>query len=191
VGVLVTVSIVSAIVGSAVAVTKAAAGPVAAAATSAAGHVDTNDLLGPINEKLQQEGKPAVTADQIGDVTKSLASQAMNGGQIDHEAVVKALTQNTQMSRQDADDVANRLEQRYHGMEQSMGQAGEQAKRAALTAADATGKALFWVGISLLVSLITAMVGGLAGVRRRSGEEERIRTTTVPPPTAPAIVTEP
>jgi MFS family permease len=49
--------------------------------------------------------------------------------------------------------------------------------------AQATGKALLFLGATLLVSLVAAMLGGVAGVRRYVVEDVRRTTVTqVPPP---------
>jgi len=64
------------------------------------------------------------------------------------------------------------------------------AERAVRSAADATGKALLAAGISLLLSLGTALLGGLLSIRkldrgergRRREEHTTVQTPVVPPP---------
>ena len=65
------------------------------------------------------------------------------------------------------------------------------AAHAVRSAADATGKALLAAGVSLLLSLGTALLGGLLSVRkfdrgergRRREEHTTVQTPVVPPPT--------
>jgi hypothetical protein len=65
------------------------------------------------------------------------------------------------------------------------------AEHAVRSAADATGKALLAAGVSLLLSLGTALLGGLLSVRkferggrgRRREEHTTVQTPVVPPPT--------
>jgi hypothetical protein len=69
-----------------------------------------------------------------------------------------------------------------------------QAQHAVRSAADATGKALLAAGTSLLLSLGTALIGGLLGVRkldrgdtpRRREEHTTVQTPVVPPPASAA-----
>ena len=62
------------------------------------------------------------------------------------------------------------------------------AEYAVRSAADATGKALLAAGVSLLLSLGTALIGGLLSVRkldrsgRRREEHTTVQTPVVPPP---------
>lgn len=187
VGVLAVVSFVSMVAGGAVSLTKAAAGPVANATQQVIGNagISFDDLLDPINARLQQQGKPPVTADQLKAATKDVVNRAATGQPIDREALVTSLEQNTQMSRQDAEDVANQIQQRYRGASEKLSQAGGQAKTTALEAAEAGGKGLAYAGLGMLVALGASVLGGLLGVRRRSYDaDDRNRTirTQVPPP---------
>ncbi|HTR51727.1 MAG TPA: hypothetical protein VMJ10_13520 [Kofleriaceae bacterium] len=78
-----------------------------------------------------------------------------------------------------------------HGAMTMNGQPGQPPTSAELgQAASATGQILLGAGVSMLVSLATAVLGGLAGVTRRERRREGDRTvvTTVEPPPPPPTV---
>lgn len=160
--------------------------------------IDANDLLAPVNQRLQQQGKPPVTADQLQDALRGIAQRGLHEGKLDRNVVVEEIARDTSLSRADSEDVANQIEARYHQVagqaEQGVQQVGEKATSAALQAADKTGKALLVGGVMMLLSLASAFAGGMLGVRslvrrmRRdeaSREEMLTRTTIVPPPPEP------
>jgi hypothetical protein len=170
-----------------------ATGSVISSAASAGGHagaametlgIDTNDLLAPINQRLQQQGKPQITADQLNATLRAVAQRGVRQGKLDREMLVQEIARNTSLSRPDAEDVANQVEQRYNQAAEKVGsgveKAKETAKSAALEAADKTGKAMLIGGVMMVLSLASAIGGGLLGVRRERRETpvETVRTTT-------------
>lgn len=125
--------------------------------------LNTNDLMGPINERLRAEGKPEVTAPQMEAAAKDGLSTAVREGRFDRQLFIGALSRNTDLSRQDADEVATRIETAWN---ERMDQAGgllQGAQQTALGAADKTGKALWWVFGMMALSLISAVLGGITG----------------------------
>jgi hypothetical protein len=149
--------------------------------------VDTNDVLGPINERLQAEDKPAITAQQLDQTVRAVAQRGVREGQIDREMLVQELARNTELSQADAEDIANKVEARY---QETAARVKKQAEHVALEAADKTGKALLFGGLMLLVSLGASIAGGVLGVRGTNrdygGGPRPAKVVVVPPPDATA-----
>lgn len=157
--------------------------------------IDTSDLVAPINERLRAAGKPPITADQLDDTLQAIVKRSLHEGRMDREVVVEELARNTSLSRADAEEIANRLGERYerfaHRAEQAGERVTESAKAAAQQAADKTGKALLMGGLMMLLSLGAAAAGGALGVRgstRRERREPDDRTPAGSPP--PSTTTE-
>jgi hypothetical protein len=191
-GTAMTVMVLSALVGGAVSVGKtvvstggSAIGAIATGgggAASALG-IDANDILGPINQRLQAEGKPAVSAEQLQATARDAAQTAVREGRVDRDALVGTIARDTSLSRADAEQLADRVQGQ---LEQASGQVGQrlhavahQVETGALKAGDATGKAFWGVFGALLLGLIAALVGGAAGAPGlpRPPRHERVRAT--------------
>jgi hypothetical protein len=182
--------VMSAIVGGVVSagksVVSAGAGAVGAAA-SGSGNVaqslglDTNDALGPINERLRAEGKPTITAEQLQAGTRDVAQTAIRQGRLDRETLIAALVQNTGLSRADAEQIGDRMQAQYQGastqVQNGLHAAAQKAEAGALKAGDVTGKALWGVFGALLMGLIAAMAGGALGAPGVPGHRRRERVT--------------
>ncbi len=163
--------------------------------------IDTNDLVAPINEKLQAEGKPPITAQQINSTIQAVAKRGLREGRVDRQVLVEELARNTSLSQADAEDIATRFGARYEEVANRIGEMGEKVKEGAKTAtqqaADKTGKALLAGGLMMLLSLGAAIGGGALGVRSSVRRERRDvdryeRTggsTIVTPPAESTIVT--
>ena len=188
-------SLVSGLAGTAVRATTAAVGGAARAGASIdtgdamqALGVDANDLLGPINQRLAREGKPAVSARELGATVRAVAQRGLRDGRLDQQILVEELAKNTDLTRSDAQEIAGQYGQRFQTMASRI---GETVKETALDAADKTGKALTMAGVMMLLSLGAAIAGGAVGVRRRDDDESRPATrtphsvTVTPPPYAP------
>jgi hypothetical protein len=147
-----------------------AVGPEAAKAGGQALGLEPNDLVAPMNERLRQQGKPEITADQLSATMRGVAQRGLREGKLDREVFVDELSRNTQMSRPDAEDLANqfsdRVQQSMSAGQQKVDQLQQQAKQVAFDAARASGRAMLWAGIGELVALIAAMLGGALGVAR-------------------------
>jgi hypothetical protein len=143
-----------------------AAGDVAAkvapdAMSSAA--IDTDDLLGPVNQRLQAAGKPPITADQLGNAAQSAMKTAVREGRLDRSVLERSLASTTALSRQDVRDVAQTIEQRY---DQQVTDLGNRAEHTALQAAETTGKGLLGAFFAMLLGLLAAIGGSLVGISR-------------------------
>jgi hypothetical protein len=131
--------------------------------------IDSSDMLAPINERLRAQGKPGITADQLNATARAVAQRGVRQGKVDREVLVEELARNTQLSRADAEDIANQLGAKYDEMSTKVGakvgEVTQDAKHAALEAADKTGKALLLGGLMMLLSLLSALAGGALGAR--------------------------
>jgi len=134
-----------------------------------------DDILAPVNTRLQQEGKPAVTAVQLEATMKDVVSAGVRQGSIDHDLIVGALAKNTRLSPADADDVATRIEAT---VEQKRAEVGQDVQAGAAKAADASGKALWWVFLGMVIGLGSAVAGSTLGVSRRQRLAARTFATT-------------
>jgi hypothetical protein len=207
-GMIMMIWIVSMIAASAIRVGGVAANATVSAVSSAAGAagqvdtgaamstlgIDVNDLLGPINQKLEQQGKPPVTADQLNAALSGVARRGLREGHVDRQVLVQELAANTSLSRADVEDLATQIEDRINRVGARLQEAKGQAQHMALQAAEATGKALLWAGLTLLLALFASVGGGALGARRNEEFDRRggPRTEVIPPPAAPGttIVTE-
>jgi hypothetical protein len=160
-------------------------GRVAGAAGSATSSVvsknlDSDALVGAVNARLQREGKPEVSKQQLEQTMKTLAQRGVSGGRVDRQAIIDELARNTSLSRPDAEQVATEIESKYGEVSSRAQELGDNAKHMALEAADKTGKALLLGGLMMLVSLGAAIAGGALGVPRVRDEEYPIITSTTP-----------
>jgi hypothetical protein len=161
--------VISAAVSGAAVVGKAAMEGIGKAAFS----LNADDALKPINEKLKQEGKPAVTAEQLKAATGDVIDEAVkNNGQLNKGELSAAIAKNTDLSEGDANELADRVKEQFDNAKTNVGQG-------ALKAADTTGKVFWGVFIALLLGLISAVLGGLVGAIPRRRNVDLL--TTAPP----------
>lgn len=146
--------------------------------------VEVDDVLAPINQRLQQQGLPPVTADQVRAAARDAVQTSVRQGRFDREILINSLVQNTQMSREDAQQVANRFEAQFS-------QAAGGVQEGALRAAEATGRALWGVFFALLLGLASAIAGAVTGVTRRQRAAAEEVPVTVPPVTTPPVTAPP
>lgn len=160
-------SIVSGAVAAGGQVVSTAAGAVGGAAgtvdrdTLSSLGIGSNDLLGPINQRLRADGKPEVTAAQLEAAVKDALHTAVRTGNIDRQALVTALANNTALTRRDANEIATTIEARWQEVRQRGSDLANRASTAALQAAEATGKALMGLSVALILGLAAAAGGSL------------------------------
>lgn len=142
--------------------------------------LDANDALNPINQRLRVEGKPEVTSDQLQAATKDVVQSSVRTGNLDRETLVSAITRETRLSRQDAEELAGRINSQFEN-------AARTVQTGALQAADTTGKAFWGVFGALLLGLIASIVGGMVGVSRRQQRESMVGQTLIVEPTKPRV----
>ncbi|CAM4251423.1 hypothetical protein [Corallococcus exiguus] len=145
--------------------------------------LDANDALAPVNQRLKQEGKPAITANQLEAATKDIVTEGVRQGRMDRELLVNNIAQNTNLSRQDAEGVADRVEQQVDQAKTKASELGQQAQQGALKVADRSGRVFWGIFAGLLLGLVAAVLGATLGVSRK----QRIRAegAVVVPPTTP------
>jgi hypothetical protein len=192
--------VMSAIVGGAFSVGKAAVSAggsaIGAAATGSGGAarwlgIDADDALGPINQRLSAEGKPTITAEQLQAGTRDVVQTAVREGRFDRETLIASIVGNTGLSRAEAEEIGDRIQAQYQGasaqMKGRLAAAAQKAEVGALKAGDATGKALWGVFGALLLGLIAAIAGGAVGapgIPGRVRRERYARREHVPGPAA-------
>jgi hypothetical protein len=198
VGVVLMGMVLSSLVGAAFNVGKTAvgaAGTVISGAASQGGQLgniaksfglDANDALAPVNQRLRQEGKPAITAAQLEAATKDVINTAVRQGRLDRELLVNSIAQNTALSGQDTKDIADRIEAQWAQAEsqvsQKAGEIGQQVQQGALKAADTTGHVFWGVFFALLLGLVSSILGATLGVSKR---QRFYASGTVVPPVGP------
>ena len=125
--------------------------------------LDVDVLIAPLNERLRMEGKPTVTADEIQSALRDVSVTAVQQGRLDREAVVTALTESTRLSRGDAEDLAIRVEAWFD----AHAGVAQDVRSGLLSAADTTGKVMWWVFGGLALGLIASVAGSTLGHARR------------------------
>ncbi len=151
--------------------------------------IDAQDVMAPINQRLRAEGKPTITPEQAQAVIQDSVRTAIRQGRFDSEMVVTSLAQQTPLSRQDAQEIAARLEAKWNQRMAGDQTPLERVSAGALTAADRTGKAFWGVFAALLLGLVSAVLGALVGVTRKQravAEAPAATTTDVPATETPA-----
>jgi hypothetical protein len=171
---------VSSLAGGVFAVGKTAVqatGITAAAGVSQAGNLgqaarnfglDANDALRPVNERLQSEGKPAITAAQLENATRDAVKTSVQNGRVDREALIQSLASNTSLSRSDSEQVAQRIEAQFNAFQGKVQQTAQSVQTGALKVADATGKVFWGVFGALFLGLLSALLGGSVGAGRHT-----------------------
>jgi hypothetical protein len=148
--------------------------------------LDANQALAPVNARLMAEGKTPVQAGELQRATTDVFQSAMASGRLDHEALVGAVaSSNPGLSPADAEQIADRLEaqfaQRVAAVQAKAEAAARSAKTGVLTAARTSGRALWGLFGSLLLSLIAALAGGtIGGLDRLDSIDRRIRRERAP-----------
>lgn len=118
--------------------------------------VNSSELLAPINQKLAEQGKPQVTAPQLENAVKSAIGSSLRQGKVDSELLTTSLARETNLSREDVRDLAGTLSAKA-------GQASEQIQETAVSAASTTGKVMWGVFFALMLGLVSAVLGAVAG----------------------------
>lgn len=150
-------------------------------------NVDANQLLGPINQRLQEQGKPQITAQGLQSAIQSSIQQSLQQGRLDAEIFERQFAANTNLSREDVRDVSQQITGQ---LSQGFQQGQQQVANVAAQGAEQTGKVFWGVFFALLLGLISsalgAVAGGAAGAkdhrRELSASYHTARTTT---PTTP------
>ena len=140
--------------------------------------LSTEDFLAPINRRLQAEGKPPVTGDQLNAAARAAMRTSIRQGHIDRELIVIELSRNTDLSREEAAEVTTSIERRYGA---AGGDLVADVRTHALSAAEGAGKALLGLSLAMLLGLVAAVGGAVIAVhnaRKRAypGTAQRTRS---------------
>jgi hypothetical protein len=161
------VSIVGSMIGGAARLGANAAASVGGMANSMAptalSAVTGDDLLAPINQRLQATGKPAITADQLNNALRQALQTGVREGRMDREVLVQSLSTTTALSPEDSREIAASVERRY---DDAAADLGTRAQNATLQAAETTGKGLIGMFVAMLLGLIAAVGGSIVGITR-------------------------
>ncbi|HEU0033200.1 MAG TPA: hypothetical protein VFQ53_21355 [Kofleriaceae bacterium] len=133
--------------------------------------IDENDLVAPVNKRLQEQGMPRVSPDSMRAAAREISSTFVRrGGSIDRATITDIIARRTELSRADAEQVATQVEQKIRaGGERGrelLGEAGETA----LQAAETTGKVVLVLSLMMIVGLGAAIGGSVLSVRRERRE---------------------
>ena len=133
--------------------------------------LDVDDTLRPINQRLQAEGKPTISAEQLRAATNDVVQQGWKQGHVDRALLIGSIARNTALSRADAEQVATRVESQLNAARANLGErvsdAAQSVQTGALQAAERTGKAFWAIFGALLLGLASSIVGATAGVSKR------------------------
>ncbi len=123
--------------------------------------LDARDLVEPINARLAAEGKPPVTATQLERVVDDAITASIREGTLDRDTLVTAIAENTALTTADVEELSAEIGAQWQRAAQRAGTLASEARRATLTAADATGKVMLGMSIALLAGLLAAVGGAL------------------------------
>lgn len=141
--------------------------------------INFDDLLAPINRRLRAENKPQITAAQLEAATKDVIGDSLRQGRLDRDMLTASIAQKTNLSRQDADDIATRMQAAFDRTVErarvTVGGTANSLQTGALRAAEETGKAFWGVFGALLIGLVSAVLGAIAGSRHRDDIDFRGR----------------
>ena len=132
--------------------------------------ISSEDLLGPINRRLQAEGKPAVTSDQLVNATRAALRTSVREGRVDRELIIVSLSRTTDLTPEEAADVASSMQRRYEAGSAALAQ---DVRTGALTAADRTGKALLGLALAMALGLAAAIAGAALTVHYAQSRANR------------------
>jgi len=154
------------------------------------------DLVGSINQRLSAEGKPTITVAQFEAAVRGMAQTGLARGDFDQELLIDQIVAHTPLSRPDATEVERQVEARLDPLDTRPHHLERRTERFLVTAVESSGRALAVVGVALLLSLITSVIGAMIGLRRspRAGEggpQRGVRPTEpgVAPPSAEPVTT--
>jgi hypothetical protein len=159
--------------------------------------LDAASLLAPINQQLSNQDKPRIAAAQLEAAMRGVIHSGIARGDFNQELLVDQLVANTALSRADAIEVERQIEALVDPSNPRGYNVERRAERYVLEEVDASGKALITVGLSLVLSLLTSVIGAMLALHRRSrrsgegGSNRAARNTDPGYATSPEQVTTP
>ncbi len=123
-------------------------------------NINSNELLQPINQKLQEGGHATITANQLEATVQDASGRMLQQGRVDRGIIEQSLVANTNLDQQSVREISGDLEQQFNS---AMGQ----VEQTAATVAEGTGTAMWGVFFALLLGLVSAVLGALVGTSRK------------------------
>lgn len=152
--------------------------------------IDIDDVLGPVNRRLEAAGLPPIRPEQLEAATAQAIQRAVREGRGDHDMLVQAIAQNTALPQAEAEEIASRIEMQIEKARDRASARAQTAQAGVIRAVEASGKAFWGVFGALLLGLIAAVIGAALGVPHRRGRRREYLATPAPggPPPAPREV---
>ncbi len=136
--------------------------------------INVESALVPLNAKLEAAGKPAVTSEQLKEISKDALTMAAARGSFDKNTFVNLVAEETALSRAEVQEVfAGTMQQ----AESRIATLRDKAEAAAQTAAIATGRALWAIFGLLTTALVGSVLGASMGMARVQREVVRSPST--------------
>jgi hypothetical protein len=132
--------------------------------------LDSGDLVARLNKKLEARGMPRVTEDQITGVVRDVAQTAVRGGTVDRQGVIDTITKRTQLNQEQAGELADDIQREALRIQNQGRQVASQVGEQALEVAEATGKVVLGLSITMLLALGAAALGAILTVTRERRE---------------------
>jgi hypothetical protein len=136
--------------------------------------VEVDDAIAPINTRFRAEGLPVLTADQL----VAAARAAHDDDEFDRAALIREIDDVSSLDKAAATRVVDQLGSRAESIV-TMSVTPTPTEHGHLFAMEKAGKGLLALGVSMLLSLVTAIAGALIALRN---EERRVPHTTAPYP---------
>jgi hypothetical protein len=139
---------------------------------------DATDALAPINERLRADGKAQVSGEEV----LAAARAAHDHDGYDRDDFIAKVDKLTALDKADATRVVDQLGSRAPGLV-AVAATPTPAEHDAMFAANRAGKGMLALGISMLLSVVTALAGAL--IAMREAPRRREPHTTAPYPVTP------
>ncbi len=136
--------------------------------------LDANDLIAPINRSLEERGMPPVRPESVEAAAREALQTAVRQGKLDRAEVEQIIARRTELSQEDASRLTDEIDHRWTELQHRAAGAADQARHAALAAADTTGKVLIGMSVMMVLGLLAAAGGAVLSVRRERREHVRL-----------------
>jgi hypothetical protein len=143
---------------------RAGSGLVGAASPSAVVDAVTGNLdqvLDPINQRLRAQGMSTVTVPQIRAAIRDVINTAVAQGELNQQTLVRSLAQNTDLTRNEAQSLAQQIQQQWN---QATAGVGSTLRQGGIAAAETAGDVMWGLFVALLLGLIASVGGAVLGV---------------------------
>jgi len=149
---------------------------------SLSANLSTDQLLGPLNAKLEQAGKPPLAKGDIAAISRDAINDSVRQGRFDREIFIASVSETTRLPSAEVRELYGSTMAQIQSRAEDMKQ---ESKRAAEVASTATARALWGVFALMVTSLLGAVIGASTGVsvQQRVHSSPWAEPTIVQPPT--------